>query len=105
MSKSKPIGRTAVATRKRRAADSVAYRAEQARLAQFEQIARAVIMLRAELGISQLELANRIGTSHSAISRLESGRHKTSVTTLQRVAEALEARLVVSIEPTSRISA
>jgi len=102
MTKSGPIGQTAVATRRRRAADSDAYKAEQARLAQFEQIARSVIVLRAKLGISQQELASRIGTSHSAISRLESGRHKTSVATLQRIAEALDTRLVVSFEPLPR---
>jgi transcriptional regulator with XRE-family HTH domain len=61
-----------------------------------------VIKHRAALGISQQELAQRIGTSHSALSRLESGRHKTSVATLQRVAEALGVRLVIGFESGSR---
>jgi transcriptional regulator with XRE-family HTH domain len=76
----------------------VAYPSEQQRLAQFEELARLVIKHRAVLGISQKELARRIGTSHSAISRLESGRHKTSVETLQRVAEALGLRFVLGFE-------
>ena len=53
---------------------------------------------RGRLGISQEELARRVGTSYSAISRIESGRHKTSVETLQRLAHALGVRLVVGFE-------
>jgi transcriptional regulator with XRE-family HTH domain len=67
-------------------------------LAQFEAIARLVIKHRAELGITQQELARRIGTSHSAISRLESGQHKATVETLQRVAEGLGVRFVFGFE-------
>lgn len=93
-----PIGTTAVEARRRRAARSPAYQAEQRRLRQFEEIARLVIMHRGALGLSQKELARRVGTSHSAISRLESGRHQASVVTLQRVATALGVRLVLGFE-------
>jgi ribosome-binding protein aMBF1 (putative translation factor) len=97
MARKSPIGTTATQARSRRARSS-AYRAEQERLAQFEELARLVIRHRAALGISQEELARRVGTSHSAISRIESGRHKTSVETLQRLAHALEVRLVLGFE-------
>jgi transcriptional regulator with XRE-family HTH domain len=50
------------------------------------------------LGLSQAELAKRMGTSHSAISRIESGQHRTSVATLQRLADALGLRFVVGFE-------
>jgi ribosome-binding protein aMBF1 (putative translation factor) len=90
MAKISPIGTTVAEHRRRRARRSAAYRAEERRLAQFEKLARLVIKHRAALGLSQQELAERMGTSHSAISRIESGRHKTSVETLQRVAEALD---------------
>lgn len=93
-----PIGRSSQDAQRRRARRSAAYRAEQRRLAQFDDLARLVIKYRAAEGISQKELAERIGTSHSAISRLESGRHKASVETLQRVAEALGARFVFGFE-------
>lgn len=93
-----PIGRTAASARQRRASRSEAYRAEQRRVAPFEELARLVIQHRAALGLTQEQLARRIGTSHTAISRLESGRHPTSVTTLQRVAAALELRLVIGFE-------
>ncbi|MDQ2911459.1 MAG: helix-turn-helix transcriptional regulator [Actinomycetota bacterium] len=39
-----------------------------------------------------------MGTSHSAISRIESGKHKTSLATLERLADALDLRLVVGFE-------
>jgi transcriptional regulator with XRE-family HTH domain len=61
-------------------------------------IARFVIQRRAELGMTQEQLAERMGTSHSAISRIESGQHQTSVATLQRLAAALEVRFVMGFE-------
>jgi len=68
------------------------------RLAPFEGLARLVIKHRAALGLSQEELARRVGTGHSAFSRIESGRHKTSVETLQRLAQALGVRLILGLE-------
>jgi transcriptional regulator with XRE-family HTH domain len=50
------------------------------------------------LDLTQQGLAERMGTSHSAISRIESGRHKTSVETLRRLADALELRFVIGFE-------
>lgn len=93
-----PIGASAASATRRRAARSAAYRAKQRRLEQFEELARLVIKHRAELGLSQKDLAKRVGTSHSAISRIESGRHQTSVATLQRIAAGLGLRLVVGFE-------
>lgn len=72
-----------------------AYRDEAARLAPYEALARFVIRRRSELGLTQAQLAKRMGTSHSAISRIESGQHATSVDTLRRLAGALETHLVV----------
>ncbi len=64
MVRKSPIGTTATQARSRRARQSATYRAEQERLAQFEELARLVIRHRAALGISQEELAQRVGTSH-----------------------------------------
>jgi len=83
---------------RRRARQDPEYRAEHERLAPYEAVARVVIMRRLELGLTQQELAVRMGTSHSAISRIESGRHRTSLATLQRLAAALEFRFVVGFE-------
>jgi len=97
-SKRSPIGSTHRAASGRRARRSAPYREELARIAPYEGIARIVIGRRQALGLTQQELAERIGTSHSVISRIESGQHATSVTTLRRLADAFETHLVVGFE-------
>lgn len=79
----------------RRRARNPEYRAELKRLAPYEALARIVIRRRGQLGLSQAELARRMGTSHSAISRIESGQHATTVQTLRRLADALGTHLVM----------
>lgn len=90
-----PVGTEHREAMRRRARRSNAYRKQRDRLAPYEQLARLVIARRGALGLSQKELAARMGTSHSAISRIEGGQHPTSVETLRRLAAALETRLVV----------
>lgn len=92
-----PIG-TTVAEARRRRSDRKEYRAAQEELAPYEQLARIVIRRRLDLGLTQEQLAERMGTSHSAISRIESGQHSTSVQTLQRLGDALEMRFVMGFE-------
>lgn len=93
-----PIGATVSDSRRRRARASAAYRAEQDRLAPYEQLARIVIRRRMDLGLTQEQLAERMRTSHSAISRIESGQHSTSVQTLQRLGQSLEMRFIMGFE-------
>jgi ribosome-binding protein aMBF1 (putative translation factor) len=93
-----PIGSTAADASRRRARRSAEYRTAQAEFAPYEELARIVIRRRTELRLTQDDLAARMGTSHSSISRIESGQHRTSVRTLQRLAEALEMRFVVGFE-------
>ncbi|MGH3002595.1 MAG: helix-turn-helix domain-containing protein [Gaiellaceae bacterium] len=85
----------AAARRPRRGAG---YREVRERLAPYEQLAGIVVRRRMDLGLTQEQLAERMGTSHSAISRIESGQHSTSVQTLQRLADALEMRFVMGFE-------
>ncbi|MFA6917952.1 MAG: helix-turn-helix transcriptional regulator [Candidatus Gracilibacteria bacterium] len=59
-------------------------------------IADIIIGKRLEKGLSQAELANKIGTKQSAISRLESGDYNPSVKLLEKVAKALGLKLSVS---------
>ncbi len=94
MSKISPIGTSATAAAKRRA-NNPAYRREQERLARCEHIARQIIRYRMDKRLSQQQLANLVGTSNTAISRLESGQHDVSVRTLGRVAEALDLNLEI----------
>ena len=96
-----PIGTTAERARQRRAARSASYREAQRRLATYEAIARQVIKHRAASGLSQKQLADRVGTSHSAISRLETGQHASSVETLRRIAQALNRDMVVNFAPSA----
>ena len=81
----------------RRARRSPGYREARQQSAPYEQLARIVIRRRLELDLTQEQLAERMGTSHSAISRIESGQHGTSVRTLQRLAAALEMRFLVRV--------
>ncbi len=54
--------------------------------------------LRTGAGLSQRELAERMGTTQSVISRLEEGGGaKNRIDTLARVAEALGRHLIVSV--------
>lgn len=73
-------------------------RAEFERLAAFEELARMVILRRAALGLSQADVARRMGTSPSVVSRIESGQHPTNTATLKRVAEALEGRALLGFD-------
>lgn len=93
-----PIGSSAAQSAAGRALRSRGYRRARERLAPYEEIARIVIRRRMELELTQEQLAERMGTSHSAISRIESGQHSTSVQTLQRLAEALEMRFLIGFE-------
>ena len=55
-----------------------------------------IIKERIKKGLSQKELARKIGTKQSAISRLESGTYNPSLSFLQKVSEALGAKLKIS---------
>jgi predicted transcriptional regulator len=52
------------------------------------EIARALIGARTEAGLTQEEVARRMGTTQSVVARLESGRTLPSIKTLYRYAEA-----------------
>jgi transcriptional regulator with XRE-family HTH domain len=56
---------------------------------------------RAEQGLTQAQVAERIGTTQSAVARLESGsgKHSPSVATLSRYAEALGCKLEIRLVP------
>jgi predicted transcriptional regulator len=56
-------------------------------------IASELIRARVRAGLSQAELAERMGTSQSAIARLESGQTLPSTKTLLRFAEATRSKV------------
>ena len=60
-------------------------------------IIRQILDKRLKRGISQKDLAKRIGTGQSAISRLESGRYNPTLSFLSKVSEALGSKLEIKI--------
>ena len=62
-------------------------------------MARELIAARSRAGLTQGDVAQRMGTTQSVIARLEGGGRIPSLRTVQRYAEALGARAVVRIEP------
>ena len=57
-----------------------------------------VIARRIRYGLTQEALAQLMGTSDPAVSRLESGRHCPSVKTLERLGKAFGERLILGFE-------
>jgi ribosome-binding protein aMBF1 (putative translation factor) len=75
------------------------YKAERERNRPRRELSRMLMIRRIELDLSQQELADRMGTSVAVISRLERGSQNFSTATLQRLAQALDTRLVYAFEP------
>ena len=62
-------------------------------------LASAIIDLRSRAGLTQKELARKMRTTQPVVARLESGRTRPSMRTLERLAEATGSRLLISFEP------
>lgn len=92
-----PAGR-AVSDHIKESLEDAEFKAEYDRLAPYEELARIVIMRRAALGLTQAELAARMGTTASAVSRIESGQHATNAQTLKKLGDAFGARAVLGFE-------
>lgn len=75
-----------------------ATRAEYEALADEFEIAGELIAARARAGMSQAEVAERMGTTQSVVARLESGRRLPSMRTVERFAQAVGGHLVLRIE-------
>jgi ribosome-binding protein aMBF1 (putative translation factor) len=92
-----PIG-TAVSDDIQESFEDPEFRAEYERLAPYDALARLVIKRRGALGLTQEELAARMGTTASAISRIESGQRATNAQTLKKLADALGVRAMIGFE-------
>jgi ribosome-binding protein aMBF1 (putative translation factor) len=67
------------------------------------ELLESMIKAREKAGVTQKELAKRIGTKQPALSRLERGGFgKATVETLKKIADALDMRLVVKLQPKTR---
>jgi transcriptional regulator with XRE-family HTH domain len=65
----------------------------------FAAVADKVAERRQARGLSQRELAELVGTTQSAIARLERGGRPPRIDTLLRIADALDCDLVVELKP------
>ena len=73
-------------------------KAEYDRLEPEFAIIRSIIKKRIEKKMSQKQLAAKMGTQQSALSRLESGTYNPSLAFLKKVSAALGGKLHISID-------
>lgn len=68
-------------------------------------IARALIAARTRAGLTQADVAERMGTTQTVVSRMESGRALPSTRSLERYAKATGSTLRIELAPVGRIAA
>lgn len=62
-------------------------------------IRQAILKARVEQKITQQELANRAGIKQPSLARVESGSSSPTITTLTKLAKALNTKLEVNFRP------
>jgi transcriptional regulator with XRE-family HTH domain len=61
------------------------------------EVISLLIRVRSEYGLTQKELAEKVGMKQSAIARLESGNHNPSLAMLRRIADALDVSFTLNV--------
>lgn len=98
------VGQPAQRATASRARRSRAYRNARDEYAQIRELRKANPIAahlrerRFELGLTQEQVATAAETSHTAISRLESGTHMPQLTTLRRIAAVLDEELLLCFQ-------
>ncbi len=59
-----------------------------------EKIGNLIYQIRQERGLTQAEFARRLGTSQSAVNRIEKGRQNLSLDTLGRISDVLNKQII-----------
>ncbi len=68
-------------------------------------LTREMLRARSRFGLTQEAVAELMGTTKSAVSRLESaGKHVPSLTTLKKYAQAVGCHLEIKLVPNSRLT-
>ena len=75
------------------------YRKAYDRLGPKFEISRSQIEARTRAKLTQPELAQRMNTTQSVVARLESGRTRPSIRTLEKIAQATSTGLHISFDP------
>jgi predicted transcriptional regulator len=88
---------TKIAELKQRLMKDPEFRAEYERADAEFALIEALVRARTKANLTQAQLARKIGTTQSAIARLEGGRVSPSVATLRRYAQATGARLEIDL--------
>lgn len=69
------------------------------------RLTREMLAARSKFGLTQEAVAELMGTTKSAVSRLEAaGKHAPSLTTLKKYARAVGCRLEIKLVPDSRLT-
>ena len=63
------------------------------------ELSCSLIEARTGAKLTQAELARRMNTTQSVVARLESGRTRPSIRTLEKIAQATSTRLRISFDP------
>ncbi len=99
-----PKGRPVADAAKDRGRRSEAYREARDEYAAIKElrkrnwIAAHIRERRYELDLTQKEVADQAGTSHSFISKVESGEHMPTIPVLKRILAVLDEELLIGIE-------
>jgi predicted transcriptional regulator len=88
---------TKIADIKRRLMKNPEFAAEYEKADAEFAIVEALVRARTKAKLTQAELAERLGTTQSAVARLEGGKVSPSIATLRRYAEATGARLQIDL--------
>ena len=88
---------TKIADLKKKLMDSPEFREEYEKADAEFRLIETLVHARTKAKLSQAELAKRIGTTQSAIARLEGGGVSPSLSTLRRYAEATGAKLQINL--------
>jgi DNA-binding XRE family transcriptional regulator len=99
-----PVGRTVTEASEGRARRSPEHREAQEEYAAIRElgernwIAAHIRERRYELDLTQKEVAEQAGTSHSFISKVEGGDHMPTIIVLKRILAVLDEELLIGIE-------
>ena len=80
---------------KKKASFGKSYQQEKQRL----DVGYQIFLAREKAGMTQAELAKRIGTRQSNISRLEQGGYNFTVEMLEKIAKALDSKIEIKLLP------
>jgi ribosome-binding protein aMBF1 (putative translation factor) len=100
----RPNGRAVASAAKDRGRQSEAYREARDEYAAIQElrkrnwIAAHIRERRYELDLTQKEVADQAGTSHSFISKVEGGEHMPTIPVLKRILAVLDEELLIGIE-------